>query len=91
MFGNINTSTYSDFYNAGSLAQQRQICKVYFCSNLGRFIKISDKNDKTSINEKTLDEAPQAYKSLDDIIDVIDDTAEILEVMKPVYNFKASE
>ena len=44
----------------------------------------------TSINEGTLDEAPQAYKSLDDIIDVIGDTAEILDVMKPVYNFKAS-
>ena len=43
----------------------------------------------TSINEGTLDEAPQAYKSLDDIIDVIDDTVEILDVMKPVYNFKA--
>ena len=45
----------------------------------------------TSINEETLDEAPQAYKSLDDIIDVIGDTAEILDVMKPIYNFKATE
>lgn len=44
----------------------------------------------TSINEGTLDESPQAYKSLDDIIDVIGDTAEILDVMKPIYNFKAS-
>ena len=43
----------------------------------------------TSINEETLDEAPQAYKSLDDIIDVIGDTVEIIDVMKPVYNFKA--
>ena len=43
----------------------------------------------TSINESTLDEAPQAYKSLEDIIDVIGDTVEIVEVMKPVYNFKA--
>ena len=43
----------------------------------------------TSINESTLDEAPQAYKSLDDIIDVIGDTVEIVDVMKPVYNFKA--
>lgn len=43
----------------------------------------------TSISEGTLDESPQAYKSLDDIIDVIGDTAEIIEVMKPVYNFKA--
>ncbi|MBD3879377.1 MAG: RtcB family protein [Quinella sp. 1Q5] len=43
----------------------------------------------TSINESTLDESPQAYKSLEDIIDVIGDTVEIIDVMKPVYNFKA--
>ena len=43
----------------------------------------------TSVNEFTLDEAPQAYKSLADIIDVIDDAVDIVEVMKPVYNFKA--
>lgn len=43
----------------------------------------------TSVNEATLDESPQAYKSLDDIIDVIGETVEIVEVMKPVYNFKA--
>lgn len=43
----------------------------------------------TSISEGTLDESPQAYKSLDDIIDVIGDTVDIVEVMKPVYNFKA--
>ncbi len=45
----------------------------------------------TSVNEQTLDEAPMAYKSLEDIIDVIADSVEILEVMKPVYNFKAAE
>ena len=44
----------------------------------------------TSVNEFTLDEAPQAYKSLADIIDVIDDAVDIVEVMKPVYNFKAA-
>ena len=43
----------------------------------------------TSVSEGTLDESPQAYKSLDDIIDVIGDTVDIVEVMKPVYNFKA--
>ena len=43
----------------------------------------------TSISTGTLDESPQAYKSLDDIIDVIGDTVDIIEVMKPVYNFKA--
>ncbi len=44
----------------------------------------------TSVNPDTIDEAPMAYKSLEDIIDVIRDTVDVLEVMKPVYNFKAS-
>ncbi|MCR5092793.1 MAG: RtcB family protein [Lachnospiraceae bacterium] len=45
----------------------------------------------TSVNEKTLDEAPMAYKSIDDIIDVIRDSVDIIDIMKPVYNFKASD
>ena len=45
----------------------------------------------TSVNEQTIDEAPMAYKSLEDIIDVIRDSVDILDIMKPVYNFKASE
>ena len=44
----------------------------------------------TSVNEHTLDESPMAYKRLSDIVDVIGDTVEILEVLRPVYNFKAS-
>ncbi len=31
-----------------------------------------------------------AYKSLADIIDVIADTVDIIEVLKPIYNFKAA-
>jgi RNA-splicing ligase RtcB len=45
----------------------------------------------TSVNRETLDEAPMAYKSLSDILDVIGDTVEVIDVMKPVYNFKAAE
>ncbi len=45
----------------------------------------------TSVNEKTLDEAPMAYKSLEDIIDVIRETVDVIDVMKPIYNFKASD
>ena len=44
----------------------------------------------TSVNEETLDEAPMAYKSLDDIIDVIKESVDVVEVLKPIYNFKAS-
>ena len=44
----------------------------------------------TSVSEKTLDEAPMAYKSLSDIIDVISESVDIIEVLKPIYNFKAN-
>ena len=44
----------------------------------------------TSINENTLDEAPMAYKRLDDIIDVIGESVDVIDVMKPIYNFKAN-
>ena len=44
----------------------------------------------TSVNEATLDEAPMAYKSLEDIIDVIGESVYIIEVLKPIYNFKAN-
>ena len=45
----------------------------------------------TSVNEDTLDEAPMAYKSIEDILDVVQDSVEVLDILKPVYNFKASE
>ena len=45
----------------------------------------------TSVNENTLDEAPMAYKSLGDIIDVIRESVDVIDVMKPIYNFKASD
>ena len=45
----------------------------------------------TSVNPSTLDEAPMAYKSLDDIIGVIRESVDIIDIMKPIYNFKASD
>ena len=44
----------------------------------------------TSVGESTLDESPMAYKSLADIIDVIGESVDIIEVLKPIYNFKAN-
>ncbi len=43
----------------------------------------------TSVGHSTLDECPMAYKSMNDIVDNISDTAEIIQVIKPIYNFKA--
>ena len=45
----------------------------------------------STVNASTLDEAPAAYKNADDIIENVSETIEIIEVIKPVYNFKASE
>lgn len=44
----------------------------------------------TSVKESTLDEAPAAYKPIEDIIGPIAEAVDILDVMKPIYNFKAS-
>ena len=44
----------------------------------------------TCISTGTLDEAPMAYKSGDEIKELISPTAEIIDHLKPVYNFKAS-
>ena len=45
----------------------------------------------TSIGKATLDECPMAYKNIEDIINNISDTAEIINIIKPIYNFKAGE
>lgn len=45
----------------------------------------------TSVNMSTLDESPMVYKSLDEIVANIEDTVEILKIIKPIYNFKAAE
>ena len=45
----------------------------------------------TTANRETLDESPMAYKRMDDIIDAIREAVDIVEIIRPVYNFKAAE
>jgi tRNA-splicing ligase RtcB len=45
----------------------------------------------TSVGQSTIDEAPMVYKPMDEIIQNIADTVDILKIVKPIYNFKASE
>lgn len=45
----------------------------------------------TCVNRATVDEAPMAYKPMEEIIGHIHDTVYILDIIKPVYNYKASE
>ena len=44
-----------------------------------------------SICSETLDEAPFAYRSIEDIMDVIGETVRIENVIRPIYNFKGGE
>ena len=43
----------------------------------------------TCVSKDTLDESPMAYKSMDEIVSQIEPTAEIIEHIRPIYNFKA--
>ena len=45
----------------------------------------------TCVSTSTLDEAPMAYKNMDEIVANIKPTAEIIARIKPIYNFKASD
>ena len=45
----------------------------------------------TSVSKSTIDEAPHAYKPMDEIIRIVADTVEIEDIIKPIYNFKAAE
>lgn len=44
----------------------------------------------TSVNQSTIDEAPMVYKPIDEIVENIKDTVDIIKIIKPIYNFKAS-
>lgn len=45
----------------------------------------------TSVGESTIDESPMAYRRIDEILDAIEPTAEVIDILSPVYNFKASK
>ena len=79
---------YSASHGAGRLMSRT---KAKNTLSLEEYQKTMDGVYTTSVNENTLDEAPMAYKSLEDIIDVIRESVDVIDVMKPVYNFKASD
>lgn len=79
---------YSAPHGAGRLMSRT---KAKDTLNMEDYRHIMEGIYSTSINEATLDEAPMAYKSLEDIIDVIKESVDILDIMRPIYNFKASD
>lgn len=59
--------------------------------SLEEFEKSMDGIYTTSVNESTIDESPMVYKPMDEIVENIKDTVDIYKIIKPVYNFKASD
>lgn len=78
---------YSAPHGAGRL-MSRSVAKESF--TVDEFKKQMDGIYTTSVGQGTLDECPMAYKGIDDIVNNIGDTVEILDILKPIYNFKAS-
>jgi len=78
---------YSAPHGAGRL-MSRRLAKEQL--NMDDYREMMKGIYTTSVCMETLDEAPMAYKSLDDIIDVIQETVDVIGVMKPIYNFKAN-
>ena len=73
-------------HGAGRLMSRRKAKETF---NLDEFKKSMADIYSTSVLEETIDEAPFAYKPMQEIIDNIQDTVEIEKMIKPIYNFKA--
>jgi tRNA-splicing ligase RtcB (3'-phosphate/5'-hydroxy nucleic acid ligase) len=79
---------FSAPHGAGRLMSRS---KAFQTLSLDNFKEQMEGIYSTSINRGTLDESPMAYKNMDEIVRNIAPTAEILKIIKPVYNFKAAE
>ncbi len=79
---------YSAPHGAGRLMSRSEAKKNL---SVNEFKKQMEGIYTTSANASTLDESPMAYKGMENIVNNIEPTADIIEVIKPIYNFKASK
>ena len=75
-------------HGAGRIMSRMQAKETF---NLDEYKESMKNIYTTSVNENTIDEAPFVYKSMQEIIDNIGDTVDIIKIIKPIYNFKANE
>lgn len=85
--GNLDWN-YSAPHGAGRLMSRSKAKELV---NLEEFEKTMEGIYTTSVGLSTLDEAPMAYKPMQEILDNIGDTIEVIDIIKPIYNFKAGE
>ncbi len=79
---------YSAPHGAGRLLSRTEAKREV---KLEDFITAMEGIYTTSINASTIDESPFAYKSINDIINNIEETVEIIKIIKPIYNYKDIE
>ena len=79
---------YSAPHGAGRLVSRTQARKTF---TVDEFEKEMANVFSTTIGKDTLDECPMAYKDMSNILDNIGLTADVLKIIRPVYNFKAGE
>ena len=79
---------FSAPHGAGRLMSRAQAKQSFTVSE---FKKQMAQIYTTSVNKTTLDECPMAYKGMDAILDNIGPTAEVVKIIRPIYNFKAGE
>lgn len=79
---------YSAPHGAGRLMSRKEAFKRL---NMEEYRKEMAGIFTTCVDRATLDEAPMAYKGMDEILSHIEPTVEIVERLHPVYNFKAAE
>lgn len=77
---------YSAPHGAGRLMSRKKAIDSLSMDDFRR--EMSDVYS-TSVCEETIDESPMAYKPMQEIVDAIGDTVEIIDILKPIYNFKA--
>ena len=80
---------FSGPHGAGRLFSRSEAKRNFTVSEFKKTMKEANIYS-TSVNESTLDESPMAYKPMDEIIQNIQETADVIEIIKPVYSFKAS-
>ena len=79
---------YSAPHGAGRLMSRGEAKQSFTVSE---FKKQMSEVYTTSVSKATLDECPMAYKDMQDILDNIGPTAEVVKIIRPIYNFKAGE
>lgn len=77
---------FSAPHGAGRLKSRSQAKETI---TLSEFKKSMEGIFTTSVNKSTIDESPMAYKSIDEIVDNIEPTVDIMDIITPIYNFKA--